>query len=396
MGFFKTSASSGSGYSLFRFPPAQAPDPHVDRLLNYFGPCQPLRGMFGIDAIPGYAGTARDNSAANYSNAGILPDKSKPVFQPAIGWPITSPRQENPWELPNPLVLPLASGDSRSQRRSNQVPARQGASVPNPTLAKADGTQPQPFTRRGGVAGSAKYIRQMNLGSKERPYTNDMPLGSEPLGFLSEWRESRNRGVRYHHGYAGDRGAGGYGPWQLSTTFGVGSFLGSKWASKYASKFSGLRPGTQAFDNQYDAIAKQDPAGLRQAQHDYISNELYRPVADYAAAHGFDLTNQGIRESLWSIAVQHGKAKRILDMVIAKGGQHGDPTNVLRNLYVARIDYVASLGPTTVNMANIKRYAKEGKQIILHDSLVRRQLLMHQDLIDISNPQNYPEQELPR
>lgn len=309
--------------------------------------------------------------ASQPSGAGFMPQAS---FRNAA-----DPRSAAP--QPTPLTT-LVGRQARNAPRiptfntganndaSQSTPVRRKAVKPTSNIIHRPETRPKPGTLKDLVPGL------------QWP-----PLGSEELGFIAQEQESSGGKVTTPGNTKGDPGKGGYGPWQLSATWGMPAFLKSQWGKSFAPSFGNLRPGTEKFDDQYRTVEARNPAELRQAQHDYVEHELYRPVADFARANGFDLDSQGIREAVWSIAVQHGKAKDILRNVIAMGRQRGDPNDVIAEIYKQRMNYVGGLKslPLDRKRNELDRYIKESRHNLKHEALVRAQKILRQCLVDSSN-----------
>ena len=164
------------------------------------------------------------------------------------------------------------------------------------------------------------------------------------LGRVSAKYESGGRGVAFvSNGSAwGDPGGDSYGVHQLSGAYSMGAFLRSSWGKPYKSKFGSLKPGTKSFNSKYKQVADADPDGFGYAQKAFYATTHYIPVRDHAAKLGFDVTDRGIQEALFSMSVQHGGAKKIVSAAHSEG-LPSHPSDQIKALYRERVDYVNGL-----------------------------------------------------
>lgn len=149
----------------------------------------------------------------------------------------------------------------------------------------------------------------------------DLALGacgqasSHALGNLSERFESGGHGPGAVSGGSGDPGGVSYGLYQLSSRTGaVARFLESEGAA-WARDFETRSPGDEAFSRAWRQVAGREPQAFAAAQRTFIERTHYRPaVGAVFEETGVDLDSRhrAIRESAWSVAVQHGRAARIL------------------------------------------------------------------------------------
>ena len=188
------------------------------------------------------------------------------------------------------------------------------------------------------------------------------------LGIVSEKHESGGRGVGFvSSGRSwGDPGGDSYGIHQLSGAYSMGAFLRSDWGSPYAIKFDGMKPNTNRFNKQYKIVAETDPEGFAYAQKAFYANTHYLPVRDHAERLGYDITDRGVQEALFSMSVQHGRAKHI----VTEAAENGVPISTvsqIRGLYKHRTEYVNSLRSLTKRIKrNIttKRYPVEMEEAV--------------------------------
>lgn len=188
---------------------------------------------------------------------------------------------------------------------------------------------------------------------------------NQDIGALSAKYESGGRGVGFISSGRGDPGGQSYGTHQLSSAYSMGAFLRSTEGKPYASYFSGLRPGSPQFNEVYRRIAKQSPKEFEQAQKSFFVRTHYNPLLEEAKKLGYDVNNRGIQEALFSMSIQHAKAKSIIERA-AKGGLGKTADEQLRSLYKARRDYVAGLNtlPEGTKRSVLRRYENEEKDAL--------------------------------
>jgi hypothetical protein len=85
-----------------------------------------------------------------------------------------------------------------------------------------------------------------------------------------------------------------------------------------AKQFSGLTPGSTAFNNKWKQLAKADPKGFEVAQNKSAENLWYNPARDAYGKAGFDMSNRGVQEAVFSSSIQHGGVVRNLLPLIKK------------------------------------------------------------------------------
>ena len=85
-----------------------------------------------------------------------------------------------------------------------------------------------------------------------------------------------------------------------------------------AKQFSGLTPGSTAFNNKWKQLAKADPKGFEVAQNKSAENLWYNPARDAYKKAGFDMSNRGVQEAVFSSSIQHGGVVRNLLPLIKK------------------------------------------------------------------------------
>lgn len=179
------------------------------------------------------------------------------------------------------------------------------------------------------------------------------------LGDVTKKYESGKAGIGAISSGYGDPGGQSYGTYQLSIKTGtLQRYLAQ---SAYKSALSSV-PGSAEFNLQWKQLAKTDLLGFSQDQHDYIKRTHYDPLRTYATELGFSDT-PAINEALWSMAIQHGKASKILDKI-------SDPLDMteeqqIKELYLARVEYVKQIpGLERVLPGLLSRYAHEQSDIL--------------------------------
>jgi type VI secretion system secreted protein VgrG len=154
-----------------------------------------------------------------------------------------------------------------------------------------------------------------------------------------------------------DKGGVSYGAYQLASSAEGGqqvqAFLqaeGKRWAPDLAGLDPTQRGG--AFQKTWQAIAARDPDAFFQAQHDYIRRTHYDRVIDSVRRRtGVDLDQQSdaVRNVVWSMAVQHGGARRLVSQAVGDVGARLSPSDprygaaLINRLYDRREAYVRGL-----------------------------------------------------
>ena len=121
-------------------------------------------------------------------------------------------------------------------------------------------------------------------------------------GQTSEHYESGGRGPGVISSGVGDHGGMSYGSYQLSKST-VETYVRE---SNYAKEFENLSAGSSAFNDKWKAIAKRDPDGFKQDQHEFIARTHLAPQVDSLRDAGIDLSGRGkaVQDAVWSTAVQ--------------------------------------------------------------------------------------------
>lgn len=169
------------------------------------------------------------------------------------------------------------------------------------------------------------------------------------LGELSEVFESGGRGAGTVSSGQGDPGGVSYGIWQLASKTGTAAAFIAAEGAPWGGEFGGAQPGSAAFSAAWIAIAAREPDVFADAQHAFIQRTHYRPaVAAVLRQTGCDLDGRhdAVRDTAWSVAVQHGGAAgilagavRIADAALPRG-HAGYDRRLVEAIYAERSAYV--------------------------------------------------------
>ncbi len=146
--------------------------------------------------------------------------------------------------------------------------------------------------------------------------TASMPVSTVDtgtLGHISGKYESGNDYGRVSSG-VGDAGGVSYGAHQFSGG-NIPAFVKN---SGYSAQFAGMKPGSAAFTQKWQQLAKSDPA-FNSAQDKYIAKTHYQPLVDKLAKSGFkDVTQRGqaVQEMIYSTGVQYGPGTTIINAAL--------------------------------------------------------------------------------
>lgn len=211
-----------------------------------------------------------------------------------------------------------------------------------------DGIKPF-FTRMDAIAGKMnawledKMTTVADTVSATGAGLSEM-LGIAGLGSVSEKYESGGRGVGTVSTGKGDHGGVSYGTHQLSSKTGsMAAFLKSSEGKAFADEFTGLSAGTSAFNTKYKDVANRRGDDFKKSQKDYITRTHYAPAAKNAKEQGFDMSNRGIQEAVYSHSTQYGaNHKSRFKRVSESGVDMKDNDAVLKALYADKAAYVDS------------------------------------------------------
>lgn len=129
-------------------------------------------------------------------------------------------------------------------------------------------------------------------------------IDSWHLGQTSTRYETGGRGAGTVSSGQSDYGGVSYGSYQFTTnTGGVREYLDQ---SRYGAQFDGLEPATEAFDEKWKQLARND-VGFGADQHDFIEEKYYAVQKDALKELGIDLSDRGkaVQDALWSTSVQY-------------------------------------------------------------------------------------------
>jgi LysM repeat protein len=229
-----------------------------------------------------------------------------------------------------------------------QVPSH---AEPHPTHAPRPPKTPPVSRQVRDTAPSNEIVvtanrEQVSAARGERANSN------QPLGVLSVRYESRGDVGTVSSG-RGDPGGVSYGAYQFATNTGdAAALVASPEFRPWAREFENLTPGTEAFGNQWRAVAARDPNAFGEAQHAYVERTHYDPVVnrvDSDTGYNLDNASAAVRNATWSVSVQHSAAARILSDAVRRTDQalpRTDPgyeATLIDNIYDRRTEYVTAL-----------------------------------------------------
>ncbi|NMO21179.1 LysM peptidoglycan-binding domain-containing protein [Pyxidicoccus fallax] len=139
--------------------------------------------------------------------------------------------------------------------------------------------------------------------------TQGSPASSKDLGSLSRKYEAQGPGTVSTG--KGDAGGVSYGAYQFASKTGSAKEFVDGLKNtypEYHKALAGKTPGSAEFTAAWKGLAKKDPEGFFQAQHDAIKKSHYDPqVANIKKATGLDVTtrSKALQDVAWSTSVQH-------------------------------------------------------------------------------------------
>ena len=170
----------------------------------------------------------------------------------------------------------------------------------------------------------------------------------------------------------GDPGGKSYGAYQLASKTGtVEQFLRHEGA-RWAGEFRGMDPRVAgSFEAKWKEIAAREPDAFFNAEHDFVQRTKFdRVVATVRANTGVDINTmpQAVRDAVWSMSVQHGRAAQIVTgsiRTLQANGQLGDARAVINRLYDDRVAYVNRIDlPSATRASLLDRYVNERAQAL--------------------------------
>jgi hypothetical protein len=198
---------------------------------------------------------------------------------------------------------------------------------------------PQP--RRTGTEPSAAAAPGHRLGNLSMKYETSCVPGQEGKAAATV-----SSGVN-------DAGGKSYGAYQMTSTADSGAVVlkflkheGAIWAAGFAGLDPTVRGG---FEVEWKRVAALQPAQFFAAQHAFIERTHYDPViASVLKTSKVDLSKAGdaVRDVIWSMSVQHGRAAKLANKAVGKVSGLGNPGEkaydkaLINALYDAREAYV--------------------------------------------------------
>src|SRR5687768_4803530 len=331
--------------------PAPAPPPPVDIPappppaidvpgMGTPGVTAPPVEMSSIPQIPGTQVAEPFHHVADAPRIVPIPSPPPVDGQPAVAPPTAPPEAvpilpADPGTPVSPMAPAVMPGDMDKGMLFNpQTP--QGLSEGATVLPNA-AVKPVPFGPNGEVS-SLDPSSPMANDQIPRPPA-DIPNAND-LGSLSAKYESGGNIASAHK----DNIGWAYGKWQFNSKGNLPEFFARY--PGYAKSFAGLTPGTEAFNDRWRMIARNDPQGFEAAQREHATHELEKPGGpmETAAQLGFKTNNRGIYEALWSGTQQHGGIKKVLAAAAqAPGFANMAPEDQVKAFYSARMQYVQNL-----------------------------------------------------
>jgi hypothetical protein len=219
---------------------------------------------------------------------------------------ITDPNRINVGDIVN---LPNSSGATDA---SDANEATQPLPAPVVSPSSTDNTQPLPSNPGATAAGA--------LGTA---------LADE-LGCLSAKYETGGRGPGVVSTGVGDPGGVSYGSYQMASKMGVPQRFVGQSGFQWATDFRNLTAGSADFTACWKRIAAAQTDAFQRAQHGFIKQSHYDPLAaKILAENKLDVNTRSfaLQNVVWSTAVQHGGATPIVGRAIANlSCNTSDPT----------------------------------------------------------------------
>ena len=261
-----------------------------------------------------------------------------------------------------------AAKESKTAEKKTEVTPKKEVTKPEPkpepvkTAEKTKPVEPKPSAEKAPTAQPAgpktpATSKATEIGKAAAAAAAIGGLGSASAKFESNGDPSTVSSGMMAGGKI-DPGGISYGTYQMSSTKGVADDFVKK--SEWKKDFDGLKAGTPEFGEKWKQLAKDPKEGKKfaDAQHDYIKKTHYDPAATKAKKMGFNLSDPGVADAIWSLSVQHGDVQRVLN--IAKkdmgGSVSDDPKKEIEALYQARNEYTEGKFS--------KRYESEVKSVL--------------------------------
>jgi hypothetical protein len=178
----------------------------------------------------------------------------------------------------------------------------------------------------------AQRLKNRSTGAQPgRPVSMAPTTSPQSLGSLSAAFESRG-----NPGSIGYDATGGlsYGAYQLAHD-NAQKFVAQ---SPYAADFQGIKFNSPAFQAKWKEVAKRDPEGFKQAQHEFINDTHFKPQEEKLASAGIDLSKYSnvLKDVVWSTAVQHGGNTGLVARAFKQVGQGASEDKIIKEIYKQR------------------------------------------------------------
>jgi hypothetical protein len=270
----------------------------------------------------------------------------------------------------NGIPVKIPSGGGSTLRATGSGASSPWDNFGEPSIIPSDNIPQTPS--RSSVT-SPNNIGKSTKGSKESDKLTDLTpsegiSATAGLGESVAKYESGKKGVMTISSGKGDPGGVSYGKYQLSSNAGtLSKYLKM---SGYSDQFKGLSPGSAAFNAKWKELGSKDPK-FAESQNQFIHKTHYEPAFKKAQELGFDTTNRGIQEAIWSGSIQHGGIKEILRRTAAVPGfDKMTPEQQIAAFYQQRSDYASyymrknGASEEQIKNASYGRYKKEIKDVI--------------------------------
>ena len=169
----------------------------------------------------------------------------------------------------------------------------------------------------------------------------------------------------------GDPGGRSYGAYQLASKTGTLARFLAAHGKPWLSRFDGLNPKDDDYADTWRAIAAKDGMTFFNAQHTFIKATHYDKVILKVHKHthvNLDTRTDAVRNAVWSMAMQHGGAAKVIESAIHQCQADATIDNdlaLLTAMYAARVAYVDT-NPNLKQLLNglHARYAAELEQAL--------------------------------
>jgi hypothetical protein len=204
-----------------------------------------------------------------------------------------------------------------------------------------------------------KNLETITKANEEKKNENPVPTDRENLGFISAKYESLGKVNTISTG-RNDPGGKSYGPYQLASK--TGTLARYIQSSKFKNRFQGVEIASKEFDKIWLEICDEDPKGFALDQKQFIIRTHYLPAANHAHKAGFNMRNDAVQEAIYSMSVQHGQFR----VIINRSDSSGNSLRQVNSLYEQRKKYVSGLTqlPKVTKDAILSRFERELKDVL--------------------------------